>query len=381
MVKRLIIVVLALVVVFGGIFGWKAFVRYKIAQAMAARKPPPVTVSAVEAQILTWQPKILSVGSVRAVQGINVTSAVAGKIRAIAFKSGGRVQKGDVLVRLEASVDKAQLRSLKAQLELARIDLNRIKKLVARDAVSESKLDKARARYQRLQAEVAAQQALIAKKTIVAPFTGMLGIRLIDLGEYVAPGDDIVTLQALEPIHVDFSLPQERLPQLEPGLTVRVTTAAYPNRTFTGKITAINSKVEEATRNVRVQATVDNSQRLLMPGMFVDVAVLLPVTKKVVTLPQTAITYNPYGDSVFIVQPPEEGGEQALPTVTRVFVKTGETRGNQVQILKGVEPGQRVVTAGQLKLREGARVRIDNEITPGNYPSRKPAEPLEPLGQ
>ncbi|MDN5870182.1 MAG: efflux RND transporter periplasmic adaptor subunit [Nitrococcus sp.] len=369
MAKYMSLMVLALILVFGGIFGWKAFVSTKVAEALANSEPPPVTVSATEAEVASWQPTLPAIGTLRAVQGVDMTSEVAGRVETIEFESGTRVQQGDVLITLDASIDRAELRRLHAEEELARAALARQRHLAETNVASEAALDEALAQFKSIQAQIASQQAQIDKKIVNAPFTGTLGLRLVDIGEYLSPGDDIVTLQKLEPIYVDFALPQQFLPLVEEDQRVRFIVENYPENDFTGSIVAINPKVDSTTRNFHLRAILQNGERLLRPGMFGDVAVLLPEREQVLTLPQTAITYNPYGDSVFLVRPPPDDRADALPVVTRVFVKTGETRGDQVEIIAGVEAGDAVVTAGQLKLREGTRVIIDNTITPTSDPS------------
>ncbi|MDN5848798.1 MAG: efflux RND transporter periplasmic adaptor subunit [Nitrococcus sp.] len=304
MAKYMTLMVLALILVFGGIFGWKAFVRAQVGEALANSEPPPVTVTATKAEVATWQPTLSAIGTLRAVQGVDMISEVAGRVETIKFESGTRVQQGDVLITLAAGVDLAELSRLRAEEALARAALARQRHLAETNVASEAALDEALAQFKSIQAQIASQQAQIDKKTVNAPFTGTLGLRLVDIGEYLTPGDDIVTLQKLEPIYVDFALPQQFLPRVDEDQRVRFIVDSYPENAFPGAIVAINPKVDPATRNFHLRAILRNDERLLRPGMFGDVAVLLPEREQVLTLPQTAITYNPYGDSVFLVQPP-----------------------------------------------------------------------------
>ncbi|HET8552650.1 MAG TPA: efflux RND transporter periplasmic adaptor subunit [Gammaproteobacteria bacterium] len=362
MIKRMIIVIVALVVVFGGVIGFNAFKGYMIAQAMAKFANPPQTVSAMKAPVLEWRPTLRAVGSLRAVQGVDVTTELGGLVAKIDFNSGDHVKAGDLLVQLDVSADKAQLQGLKAAAQLAETTYKRDEGLIKKRAISQSQLDQDLSRLKSARAAVVEQQATIAKKTIRAPFDGELGVRQVDLGQYVAPGTKIVTLQNLHPIYVEFSLPQQDVNDVHDAQPVTVTVNAYPNATFEGKVNAIDPKVDPQTRNFKLQAIIPNKDERLRPGMFADVQVSLPNHPKYVTLPQMAISYNPYGDFVWIVTPKKgEDGKQAL-TVRQQFVQTGPTRGDQVAILKGVKPGEMVVTAGQIKLKKGTPVIINNSV-------------------
>ncbi len=365
MKTRMFIVIVLLVIVFGGIFGWKAFLGGKISEAIANQPIPAVTVTAAEAVDEVWKPTLSAVGSLQAIQGVSVTSEVAGIVSEIQFQSGDEVTKGDLLVTLDASVDLADLEGLKAQEELDKVELKRQSELAQTKSTSRSQLDAAQAQFDRSRAGMRSKMAMIAQKMIRAPFTGVLGIRRINLGEYLSPGAEIVTLQSLDPIYANFNLPQQELTRIKKGMGVEMTSDVFPGLTFKGSITAINSRVDERTRNVMVQATLANAGQLLRPGIFVRLSVVLPTQQDVITLPQTAITYNPYGSSVFLIQDKKQGDESQL-VVSRVFVQSGVTRGDQVEIVKGVNAGDRVVTSGQLKLREGSTVTIDNSITPEN---------------
>jgi membrane fusion protein (multidrug efflux system) len=368
MIKRMIIVIVALVVVFGGVLGWDALKSHFIAQAIAKMANPPQTVSAMKAPVLEWQPTLEAVGSLRAVQGVDVSTELGGRVAKIDFKSGDRVKAGDLLIQLDLSADKAQLKSLKAAAKLAEINYKRDQRLLKTHAVSQSQFDQDRSKYNSARASVAEQEATIAKKTIHAPFDGKLGVRQVDLGEYVAAGTKVVTLQHLKPVYVDFSLPQQDINKVERGQPVTLTVNAYPGVTFHGKINAIDPKIDSGTRNFDLQATIPNKDEDLRPGMFAEVNVALKGHPKHVTLPQMAISYNPYGDFVWVVTEKKnakgENGEKGKKTLTvhQQFVKTGDTRGDQVAILKGVKPGEQVVTAGQLKLKKGTPVNINNDV-------------------
>jgi len=371
MFKRMVLMLLGVGVVFGAVFGWKAFVAHERDKFMAQMKPPPAAVATATAAAEQWTPTLDAVATLAAVQGVDVTSEVGGLVDSIKFESGDEVQSGDLLVHLDTSADQAELRGLQAKAELARIDYNRNKKLIKSRNISRADLDKSRSTLDNALAQVDKQKALIAKKSIRAPFAGRLGIRKVDLGEYISPGTAVVTLQALNPIYADFSLPQQELSRLSKGQTVKLTVDTYPGKSFSGTITAINPKVDQATRSVQVQATLRNDDGRLRPGMFAQAAVQLPTQHNVVTVPQTAVSYNPYGDSIYIVQKPEGKGPA---TVKRVFVKTGATRGDQVAVVQGVKAGQEVVTAGQMKLHDGSAITINNSITPSNKPSPTPPD-------
>lgn len=355
MIKRLVFVILALGLLFGGIFGWKGYQSQQARQLLAAARPPAVTVSATQVEEQRWQAKVAAVGTLRANQGVDVSAEVAGRVAGISFESGHRVALGDLLVQLDASAEQADLRSLEAQLDLARLDNERAR--LQTTAVSQAQLDRAKSVMDSLAAQADAQRATIDKKAIRAPFPGELGIRLVDLGQYLSPGTAIVTLQSLDPIFVDFSLPERHLQALAIGQIVEVEAAAYPGETFTGLISAISPKVEAQTRNVPLRASFDNADRRLRPGMFARVAVLIGGMDRVLTLPRTAISFYPYGDSVFVIQ---GNGEDLV--VERRQVTTGRTRAGRVEIVTGLSAGDRVVSAGQLKLRSGQQVRIDNSV-------------------
>ena len=355
-IKRLILVVLLLAVMFGGIFGWKYYSGQKQA-AMMSQPQPPVTVASAEVELKTWQPYLRAVGSVDAIQGVFVTTEVPGQVSEILLESGRKVEVGEVILQLDDSVDLADLDGLIAQQTLARLQFERNKKLLKDRSVSRSDYDASRARLDGAQATVAAKRATISKKKIRAPFGGQLGIVQVDPGEYLSPGARIVPLQALDPVHVDYALPERHFSEVKVGQLVKIEVQAYPGHIFEGAITAINPGIDPGTRSVRLRATLDNPDHLLRPGMFTEVRTVLPVREGVPTLPRTAITYNPYGASVFIIQ--VQDGAQV---VQRRRVKTGEVRNGRVEIVEGLQAGDNVVSAGQVKLRNGQRVTIDNSV-------------------
>jgi membrane fusion protein (multidrug efflux system) len=355
-IKRLILMVLLLVVIFGGIFGWKYFTGMKMAAMMSAPPPPAVIASAlVEAQ--SWQPFLHAVGSVTAMQGIYVTTEVAGKVDEILAVSGRTVEAGDLLLRLDDSVDQADLKGLIAQRKLAQLQFERNRKLLKDKSVSRSDYDQSRASLDSAEAAVAAKQALIHKKAITAPFGGQLGIVDINLGQYLSPGDAIVSLQSLDPVYVDYNLPERHLPDVQVGQAVEVEVQAWPGRRFKGTVSAINPGIDRGTRTLRLRATLDNPERLLRPGMFAEVDTVLPKRDDILTLPRTAVTYNPYGESVFVIKKTDKG-----LVVQNRPVETGAVRGVRVEVTKGLQAGEQVVSAGQNKLRNGQSVTIDNSV-------------------
>lgn len=333
-----------------------------------------VTVTAGEAEAMTWRPALRAVGTLSARQSIQVTSEVPGQVEAVQFQSGDEVAAGDVLLTLEADQDRAQLADLEASLDLAGAELARQRELAGEGFAAEAELDRAQARYASAEAQVAAQQERIAEKTITAPFAGKLGIRDINEGAYVQPGEPIVSLSALDPIRVIFTLPQQQLARVETGQTVEVGVSSYPERTFLGVVRAIDPVLDRRTRTFQVEAEMDNDGQLLRPGMFADVTIRLPEQRNVVTVPQSALSYNPYGDFVFLVT---EGDGGAL-TAERRFITAGERRGSQIAIVEGLEAGRRVVTSGLHKLQDGVGLTIDNSIVPPSVAEVEQVEDLVP---
>ena len=357
MTKRLIIVTCGLLILFGGIFGYKAYRSSMIADYMANTKPPAVTVSSANVRTEHWLPKIASIGGLSAIQGVDVSTEVPGKVTSINFQSGHQVERGDLLIQLDSTAQQAMLQGLKAEHALAKLDFNRAKGLAQTSAVSQAQLDRAKSQLDSLEAKVSEQDAKVAKRSIRAPFDGELGIRRVNLGEFISPGTEIVTLQNLDPIYVDFTLPERFLRNLWVGQTVEIKVAAFPGAIFNGSISAVSPKVEKTTRNVALQATLPNKARQLRPGMFAQVNVLTAVAKAILTLPRTAITFYPYGDSVYVID-----GQAGERTVRRRQVKTGRVRNEHVEILSGLKDGDLVVNTGQNKLRAGQSVKIDNSI-------------------
>jgi membrane fusion protein (multidrug efflux system) len=364
MVARLILVLLLLAAVLGGIFGWKHYSGQQMAAAQAGG-PPPAVIAATRVQRETWQPFLQVVGSLKAVAGIEVTSEVAGQVEAIHFSSGGPVGEGDLLVELDADTDRAQLQGLLAERTLARLKFERVAKLVREKSVSKSDYDEARAQLDNAEAKVAAQQALIEKKRIRAPFDGRLGIRRIDVGQYLSPGAAIVPLERLDPIFADFTLPERELARIGVGQQVEIRVQAYPDKTFGGRITAVDPGINVGSRSFRARAELDNPEQLLRPGMFAAVRVLIPQQENVITVPRTAISYAPYGDSVFVIE--EDDGKRV---VNRRQINSGESRDGRVAVLSGLREGEQVVSAGHNKLRNGQAVKIAEEPAPAE---RKPS--------
>jgi membrane fusion protein (multidrug efflux system) len=353
--------------------GFYLHIRQMIA---SSPKPGPQTVSTVKVEALAWQPELSAVGTLSAVRGVDVSAEIVGMVREVNFKSGQDVKAGDLLIQLNADSDIAQLRSFEAAAELAAVVLERDKAQLAARAVSQAQVDSDTADLKSKRALAAERAATVAKKTIRAPFSGKLGITTVNPGQFLNPGDKIVTLQTIDPIYIDFYLPQKQIAALAVGMVVTLSSDAYAGQTFSGKVTSINPKIDVVTRNVQVQATIANAKRRLLPGMFARVGVASGEKKRYLTLPQTAITYNPYGSTVFVVKPGEQkdakgSGEKI---VEQVFVTTGETRGDQVAILKGLQEGQEVVSSGQLKLKNGTAVAIDNTVQPANSANPVPQE-------
>ncbi len=365
MKKKIFFAFIGLIVVVGLLGGIKGL---QIGRMIAQGKqfvPPPETVTIAEARAEIWESLITAVGSLEAVQGVMVTAELSGKVAHIAFEPGSRVQAGDLLVHQNTASETAQLRAAEATVALARINFKRAAKLLPDKVVSQSEYDNADAQLKQAVAQADNIRAVIAKKTIQAPFAGRLGIRLVNLGQIIKEGEAIVSLQALDPIFVNFLLPQQRLAQVRPGLTVRVTTDALSGQTIEGRITAINPDVDATTRNIRVQATLENVQEQLRPGMYATVEVVLPRQDEVVTIPATAVLYAPYSDSVFVVE--EKEGENDSPpgrVVRQQFVRLGEKRGDFIAVVSGLEKGDSVVSTGVFKLRNGQAVVVDNTLSP-----------------
>jgi membrane fusion protein (multidrug efflux system) len=375
MTKRMVIMLVVVGLLFGGIFGYKAFMGIMMKKYMSAGGTPPVTVSTIHASNDAWQQKLKAVGSLRAVRGVDLASEISGLVRSVNFKSGDEVKAGQLLVQLNADPDSAQLHALEAAADLAEIAYERDKKQIEAQAISQSTLDSAFADFKTKQAQVNQQAAVIAKKAILAPFAGRLGISFINPGQYLNSGDKIVTLQSLDSIFVDFSLPQQELSLVSKGQTAVAFTDAYPGTTFTGKITAVNPKVDPSSRNVQVEVVIANPGHELLPGMYATVEILYGSVQHYLTLPRTAVTFNPYGETVYLVDEKgkDKAGKPAL-IARQTFVTLGPARGDQVAILSGVKLGDQVVTSGQLKIKNGSPLIINNQAQPLNDAAPKPVE-------
>ena len=337
--------------------------------------PPPESVSTVVVREEKWQGTLTAIGSVTAVQGVTVTPEIAGIVREIAFESGAVVSTSNLLVRLDTSAEEAQLRALEAQEELARINVARERALRSQNLVPQSELDTTEATLKQTQGTADATRAVIQKKTIRAPFAGRLGIRLVNLGQYLDTGKPIVSLQSLTPVYAEFSLPQQELARLKTGMRVHVTTDAYPGRTFEGKLTAINPDLDQQTRSVGLQATFENPEQRLRPGMFARVEVLLPEEQTVLAVPATSVLSAPYGDSVYVVEskPGKDNGKPGL-VVRQQFIRTGSARGDFVSVESGLKPGERIVGAGIFKLRNGVSVIENNDLAPKSDLAPRPSD-------
>jgi membrane fusion protein (multidrug efflux system) len=374
MAKRMIIMLAlaAALVAALGVFKVRQF--QAMAEQFAAMQPPPDAVTTIVAQQEEWPVTLSAIGTVAAVQGVTVSADLPGIVDRIDFDSGRTVREGDVLVRLDTRQEQAQLAAAEAQLELARLNFDRMKGLVDQDAVSRAEYDTAAAARTQAEARVREIRATIERKTIRAPFSGILGIRQVNLGQYLNGGDPIVPLQSLNPIYVDFRVPQQDAARMRPGREVQITAHDLGNETFTGRVSAVDSVVDETTRNVHVQATLANPGGGLRPGTFVQAQVRLGEAQQVVPLPATAISYAPYGDSVFIVTDLKDENGRTYRGVRQQVVKLGGARGDQVAVLSGVRPGEEVVTSGVFKLRNGAPVSINNKVQPANNPAPKPED-------
>ncbi|MFY9288072.1 MAG: efflux RND transporter periplasmic adaptor subunit [Alphaproteobacteria bacterium] len=370
MTLRMIIMLIGVLLVLGGVFGYKIFEGVMVKKYMSSMGAPAQTVSTTKAEMQDWQPKLEAVGSVRAVNGADLSAEIAGIVESIHFESDSEAKKGQLLVRLRADDDIARLNSLQATAKLANITFERNQKLLKTQAISQAQVDADIANLANAAAQVAQQQAIVNKKSIHAPFKGHLGIRKVDVGQYVNPGSPIVSLQQLDPIYVDFTLPEQNLTSIQVGQKVSVRVQTHGDQVFEGMITAINSKIDESTRNIQIRATFKNPDELLLPGMFSPVIIESGAAERFVTLPQTAITFNPYGNTVYLV----DNTDPAKPIAKQAFVTTGATRGDQIAILSGVKEGDEVVIAGQMKLRNGAPIKVNNEVVPTNDSNPVPTE-------
>ncbi len=363
MLKRLVFTLLGLAV----LIGVPALIKLNQFETMgsAQMQMPPETVTADQVRSMQWPNTVDATGSLVAVQGVTITAELGGKVEEIAFESGDRVETGDLLVRIDVSAEEAQLRSAEAAARLARINLDRNRDLRANKTVSQADLDTAEANHKQARAQVDNVRAAIAKKTLRAPFAGQLGLRQINLGQVVEQGTPIVTLQTIDPIYVDFSLPQQQFSILKPGTEVQVTTDAAPDDRFIGRIIAVNPEIDQSTRSVRVRATLTNKGEQLRPGMFANVRVMLSSQQEVLAIPATAVLYAPYGDTVFVIdEATDEKSDQKQLVLRQQVVRLGATRGDYVSVETGLKAGENVVTSGVFKLRPKMAVVVDNTLAP-----------------
>jgi membrane fusion protein (multidrug efflux system) len=353
------------------------FIKFKQVQSAvqaSAFQPPPEAVTSIVAHREQWPATLSVIGTMEAVHGVTVSADLPGQVERIDFESGKSVHAGDVLVELDTRQERAQLASLEAQRDLAQVSYDRAQQLVDEGVISRVEYDQATSQRKATEANVAEIRATIERKTIRAPFSGILGIRQVNLGQYLSAGQAIVPLQALNPIYVDFGVPQQTISQMVVGRALRVTKEDLPSVAFSGRVTAVDSVVNEATRNIQVQATLPNPEGKLRPGMFVQVEVAMGAGRSVIALPASAINYAPYGDSVFVISDLKDPSGKTYRGVQQKFVKLEGTHGDQVAVISGVEPGDEVVTSGVFKLRNGAAVQVNNKVQPGNNPAPKPED-------
>lgn len=374
--RRMTIMLCGVFLLLGLIFGFNQLKTFMIKHFIAGMGLPPATVSTMVVETTAWQPKLSSVGNVRAFRGVDLSTEIGGLVQAVPIKSGMDAKEGDLLIKLNDASDVAQLNSLKALADLAKVINERDRQQLEIQAISKNVFDTSKADAKSKQAQVEQQTALVAKKNLKAPFSGRVGIVMINPGQFVNPGDKLLTLQTLDPIFVDFNLPQSNAEQIQVGQEIVVTTDAFKGSSFTGKVTAVSPKVDTNTRNIQIEAQLANPDKKILPGMFANVNIKLGDEVKMLTLPQTAVTYNPYGSTVFIAKPTGKKDKQGKPAfeAQQVFVTTGPTRGDQVAILKGVEEGATVVTSGQLKLKNGTPLIVNNKVLPSNSPNPQPQE-------
>jgi membrane fusion protein, multidrug efflux system len=374
MLKRMILM-LAVVLTIVAALGFVKFRQVQTAIAQGASfQPPPEAVTTIVAQQEEWPSSLSAIGTMAAVQGVTVSADLPGTVDRIAFESGRSVNKGDVLAELDTRQERAQLAAIEAQRDLATLNYNRMKGLLSDRVISQAEFDRAVAEHKQTDAQVGEINATIQRKTIRAPFTGILGIRQVNLGQYLAAGDPLVPLQSLNPIYVNFGVPQQDVAQIGIGHRVRVAAGEVVRVELAGRVTAIDAVADQATRNVQVQATLANPDGKLRPGMFVQTELSLGSSRSVVTLPASAISYAPFGDSVFVVTDLKGQNGQTYRGVRQQFVKLGGARGDQIAIGSGVKPGEEVVTSGVFKLRNGAAVVVNNTVQPGNKRAPKPED-------
>ncbi len=370
----LVLAIIAAIFFLVGIGGWKAM---QISQAIAMGKSfkmPPDAITSLKVSKETVAPVLETVGSLSSPQGVMLSADLPGIVTAISFESGSRATNGQLLVQLDTRQEEAQLRTAKAKLDLARQNLDRAKDLSAKRVIAQSAYDETKSQYDAAVASVDETQAMIDRKTIRAPFEGFIGIRQINAGQYVKSGDPIVQLESLDPIYVNFALPQQNLAKLRVGQAVQLKADGIPDKVFKGSINAINSAVDTTTRNIQVQATIPNPDHVLRSGMFAGVQVVLPSRESVVMVPATAVQFAPYGDSVFVIKTLKDPQGKEFLGVQEVVVTLGKTRGDQIEIVKGLNQGDEIATSGIFKLHEGGAVKVENSVQPGNNPAPKPTD-------
>lgn len=376
MKKRMALMLFTMAVVLAAV-GTLKFGQVKAAVTRSSSfQPPPEAVTTTVAREEPWPANLTSIGTVAAVHGVMVSADLPGVVDTLRFESGRRVVEGTVLAELDSRQERAQLAAAQSQLELYRLSLERARGLRTSGVLAQADLDRAVADFAQGEARITELKATIDRKTIRAPFSGMLGIRQANLGQYLAAGDKIVSLESLDPIYVNFSVPQQELARVRPGVAVRVKVqgAAGPAAMLAGRVTALDSVVDEATRNVQVQATLPNPDGALRPGMFVEAEAVLGASDPVIALPASAISYAPFGDSVFVVSETKNPKGALTRSVQQQFVKLGASRGDQVAVVSGIKAGQEVVTSGVFKLRTGTAVEVNNKVQPGNDPAPKPQD-------
>lgn len=373
MAKRMILVLFVTVLLLGTL-GFMKFRQVKSAIAHASFQPPPDAVTSVVVGQAHWPSTMSVIGTMEAVQGVMVSADLPGTVAKINFDSGKAVREGDILVELDTKQERAQLASLEAQRDLAKVNYARMQQLVNEGVISRAEYDQATAQQRATEANVAEIRATIARKTIRTPFSGVLGIRKVNLGQYLAGGNPIVQLQKLNPIYVNVGVPQQAVGQVKVGRTLKITTEDLAGKVFTGRVSAIDSVVDEATRNIQVQATLANPDGKLHPGMFVQVELGLGESASVIPVPASAISYAPYGNSVFVITDLKDPKGQTYRGVRQQFVKVEGSRGDQVAVVEGLKPGEEIVTSGVFKLRNGAAVQVNNKVQPGNNPAPKPED-------
>jgi len=376
MTRKIVIAVLLVLGIAGGLVGVKALQIKKLTEVGKAYAPPPESVSSVIVREDKWQGTLSAIGSIVAVQGVTVTPEIAGTVRDIAFESGAVISKGELLIKLDASSEEAQLRAMEAQLDLARLNLDRERKLRQENMVSQSELDAAESTMKQTQANADNVRTVIEKKTIRAPFSGQVGIRQVNLGQYLDAGKPIVWMQTVNPVYADFSLPQQNLAQLSNGMPARLLIDAYPDRTFEGKLTAINPGLDQITRSISLRATFDNADQLLHPGMFARVQVLLPEKSDVLVIPALSVLRAPSGDSVFVIEDAASTNDTAKAglKVRQQLIRVGMERGDFISVQTGLKAGEKIVSSGQFKLRTGMSVVEQNDVVPKSTEAPRPSD-------